>query len=335
MLAQPLRVAGMLILPAVLSACAQRPNVPTILQPTLGPPPAPQLWLAPGQQDPTPPPPTPRIQMATDLIYLIQHIVAPDTWTPGTGTSCISELDGRLIITTRRENHEAIAKLLAHLREQRSVSFQLSATFIEVPAARDHLLSRFVADYGGIWGSEGILTTRDAAEFSRIAGSLPEARIATMPHLFLHNGETICAAALQTRQVRVKDTDGLGTVPMRFREGDLLQVCATASEDRQYITVTTSPRVSRLGPGGEEYAFAGSLNLVTTMTIPSGGSLLLKTPICRGRIRGTKGNEVLTEWQPLSQETNSQLYVLITPSLTVSASTKASRSSTTAAALPR
>jgi beta-lactamase regulating signal transducer with metallopeptidase domain len=211
---------------------------------------------------PAPPATLPTRDEATDRIMdLVRETVDPASWNAPGRPGAIRALSGQLIVTHRRDAHASVAALLAQLRETRAIQVMVEARFLAFDkAAVEHLPEPLRASVktalsDGADKSAGVhLTDAQVAELLRAMQASADSTTLTAPRMTLFNGQR-AYVAITTQQAYVADLkvvrgrDGkvsYDPVVEVTNSGLIMDVQATVSADRRYVTTTLRPRLSNL-----------------------------------------------------------------------------------------
>jgi beta-lactamase regulating signal transducer with metallopeptidase domain len=215
-----------------------------------------------------------RQEMVKSIIKLIEDTVATDSWKDNGGSvGALRELQGQLIVTQTPENHRDIVNLLDQLRESRGIQVNVEARFI---SCDEQVVKKLMAEWrekaapangpgpttrpagsakrGGQAAGGIYLDDEQVKQFLHDAESTPGAAIVAAPRITLFNGQRayvrVGTSRAYTRDYTTMRTAGGDTrydpVVATAEAGLLMDVEATASADRQDITLTLRPRISAL-----------------------------------------------------------------------------------------
>ena len=171
----------------------------------------------------------------------------------GAERASIHEEAGQLIVTQAPANHRKLERLIAQLREARSLQVTVQSYVIRGDKAGDQ-----IARAAGNWHQAG-----DAAQLIYLTGhqmrTLLETRpvgveLLTAPRLTVFNGqrahvivasETPYVAGYEPVDFAFEGRQ-LEPVTKTVHSGVVIDCCPTVSSDRKYVTLTLMPRVSTL-----------------------------------------------------------------------------------------
>lgn len=255
-----------------------------------------------------------RDELVKQIITLIEDTVASDGWKDRGGSICaLRELQGQLIVTQTPENQREIVKLLEQLRESRSIQVQVAARCI---SCRESVVAELLSKWqktttpikqptpidrpAMLRSSAGFGVFLDDAQVNQLLRARersPQSAVLTAPRLTLFNGQRARVKATSPRQY-VRDYATVRTPQGDTRyeainatadPGLILDVQATVSADRKYVTLTLRPKVSALlgmnsapwpsrPPGSNQLVQEPRMKvseLQTTVTVPDQGTVLL------------------------------------------------------------
>lgn len=239
--------------------------------------------------------PASRGERVAQLIGLIEGAIERGTWKTDQGLiGSIQELGGQLIVTHTPEVHARIATLLARLRESRAVQVHVEARFMA--ADSDFVPTLLGRAMDPARGDSIFLDDAAVADLLRRVAVGDRATTLTAPKILLFNGQS-ASVNVSTQQAYIADY-AMTRSPAGERRfepridaaesGVSMEVQATLSADRKYVTLTLGPRTTRL-IALHSVPFAGDpasgLNvqvpevettaLRTTVNVPDGGTLLM------------------------------------------------------------
>jgi beta-lactamase regulating signal transducer with metallopeptidase domain len=245
------------------------------------------------------------------VVRLVTQTIDPDSWRENGGSvGAIKELSGQLVVTQTPENHRDLTHLIEQLHEGKSIQVTVEGRFISCDdgeidgliarwrkeAAATRPASRPAADPAAAAG--GLAKTRPAAgdgadpatagvfltnpqadELLAAIQRSPAASVVTAPRLTVFNGQrayvlvstqrayvrdfaTVVAAGGETRYEPIIDT---------VEAGVMLDVQATASANRQYVSLSLRPRLSAM-TGKKEVPWPGR---------PAGSTLTVQEPVVK------------------------------------------------------
>ena len=237
---------------------------------------------------------------AIDALKDLVMTIDPVSWRErANGPGIVDDEAGQLIVTQTPENQERVRRLLAQLRETRSVQVALQTYVIRGANAGDQI------DRAGCkWHQAG-----EAAQFVYVTGgqmrSLLKTRPAgvellTAPRLTVFNGqrahvivanETPYVAGYEPVDIAFEGRR-LEPVTKTVYSGVVIDCCPTVSSDRRYVTLTLLPRLSTLRdltstpwPGAPEdradlkvqvpHLTTAAVNV--TVSVPDQGWVLVRT----------------------------------------------------------
>jgi hypothetical protein len=196
----------------------------------------------------------PSAERVRKLIDLITEAVDPDSWgdTDGGSAGTIRELEGQLIVTQTKPNHQQIVDLLEKLRESRGPQITVEGRYIwldpsTLPAnLRDKLRSR-------TRGGEQSLKHDEVTTLVKHAAPDRDTAMMTMPRVTLFNrrrgcvmtsSETQFVSGFKPAKPGAKPEPELSSV----MTGSLFDVAATLTgdRDRKYVQLKLRPRLVKL-----------------------------------------------------------------------------------------
>jgi beta-lactamase regulating signal transducer with metallopeptidase domain len=195
------------------------------------------------------------IQEVTDLI---KETVDPDSWRENGGTvGAMREIQGQLIVTQTPQIHQQIAALLTQLREPRGVQVMVESRFVTLdPATLDESLRQKLMPSFQSKDKPGVafLTDEDVQAVLGATKQQEQSTIITAPRLTLFNGQRAYVMVGTDRAyvsgfTATKQGDGKTKWEPETsiaHAGVTLDVSATCSADRKYVTLTLRPESSRL-----------------------------------------------------------------------------------------
>lgn len=263
----------------------------------------PTLGAAPATAPADPPPAElsmTRRERTDAIIKLVRETVDPPSWDKIGAT--IRDDSDRLVIRQTPGNHEQIARLLGQLRETRGLQITVAARFLSVDDLDATLRSVGLTLPGAATQALVPGTYLDGEQVGRLLKAAEAGRGVTSlstPRITLFNGQrAYVMMATETAYVsELKAVAGPGGAvryepqTASFSTGNVLDVQATVSSDRKYVTMTLRPQISQLegmetvpSPAGAPRAadvpqvhrpklYVG--NLKTTVSVPNGGTLFL------------------------------------------------------------
>jgi len=235
--------------------------------------------------------PASRDELVEQIIALIEDTVATDSWKArGGSVGALRELQGQLIVTQTPENQRELANLLEQLRETRSIQVQIEARYV---ACDEQVVKGLIAEWQKTAApmTRPILLThpttrQDAAgiflddaqvnQLLRASEKAPNSAVLAAPRITLFNGQRAYVRVTSLRAY-VRDYTAVRTPQGDIRydpvnavaeSGLAMDVQATASADRRYVTLTLRPMVSAL------------LGMKRTpwLSRPSGSNLIIEEP---------------------------------------------------------
>lgn len=260
-----------------------------------------------------------RQELVSQLTQLLTDTIESNTWKANGGMiGSIQEIGGQLIITQTPATLDAVAQLLTTLREGRGVQVMVEARFVAVdPALVPTILGRSASDAKPGEPAATMLSDAQVAEFLRQVQSGKDAATLTAPRLTLFNGQSAYVkVATPTSYISNYTMTQAAGGERRFEpqtaeaiSGVTLEVQATLSADRRYVTLTLGPTVTRL-VRLESVPFAGdpksglsvqkpvmeNQSIRTTVSVADGGTLLLSAGLISGDLgRPETGGAVLSD----------------------------------------
>ena len=252
----------------------------------------------------TRPAPT-REELVKQIIRLIEETIDTKSWKDHGGKAgAVRELQGQLIVTQTPENHRSLVTLLEQLRESRSIQVFVQARYI---ACDEQVVKALIAK----WQQAAGPTTRPAGQpaidifldqaqvdqFLRATRSDPQSAVLAAPRITLFNGQR-AGVVVATERAYISDyamvRNAAGETryePVRdvVEPGLVVDVAATVSADRKFVSLTLRPKVSALlemkqvpwpsRPPGSNLMIGQPLmkvsELQTTASIPNDRTLLL------------------------------------------------------------
>jgi type II secretory pathway component GspD/PulD (secretin) len=199
-----------------------------------------------------------RADRIKEVMDLIQETVAADSWREAGGTvGAMRQIQGQLIVTQTPENQQQIATLLAQLREPRGVQVMVEARFVMLdPATLDESLRQKLMPSFQSKDKPGVafLTDEDVKAVLGASQRQEQSTIITAPRLTLFNGQRAYVMVGTDRAyvsgfAATKKDDGKTKWEPETsiaHAGVMLDVTATCSADRKYVTLTLRPESSRL-----------------------------------------------------------------------------------------
>ncbi len=172
----------------------------------------------------------------------------------GGTTGSIRELSGQLIITQTPENMSQVEALLHSLRQGTGVVLNVETRFISVDTGRWWPELQAILQPALDKSAPFTLTTAKYRDLMQAVRSTKAAELLTAPRITLFNGQhASVSVGSQTSYISgftpVKSPNG----DMRYEpqssnlsEGITLDVTATASADRQSVTLAFHPKLSKL-----------------------------------------------------------------------------------------
>jgi bla regulator protein BlaR1 len=218
------------------------------------------------------------------IIKLVQETVDPNSWKE---YATIREHAKQLIVYQTAENQQVMSSLLIKLRESRGIEITVEARFIQVDTERMKVPVNTC-----------FLDDDQVTALLKTAESTAQSSELSAPRLTLFNGQRAWVGFMnETPYVSdltaVRGKDGKVSyqpVISKVTDGTVLDVQATVSVDRHYVTITVRPQLSSLlelrsekwkgSLPGEKDLFVQvpmvkASSLATTCSIPNGGTLLL------------------------------------------------------------
>lgn len=218
--------------------------------------------------DPGKPPetPQPRAERVAALTKLIRETIDPRSWTP-TRRGSIVEDHGQLVVAQTTENHAALGSLLDQLRETRQIQVVTQTRFVSFdPTAlagadpaweilRSVGEARQATEAGGTAASPLYLSPEQMTALLAEIGRQPDAATLMAPRLTTFNGQRAFVKVATQRayvgDLTVKRDEeaafkGYDPVVESAEAGMTVDLQATASADRKYLTVTVRPKLSKL-----------------------------------------------------------------------------------------
>jgi beta-lactamase regulating signal transducer with metallopeptidase domain/type II secretory pathway component GspD/PulD (secretin) len=257
---------------------------------------------------PTTAPAKPTVNPTASLIDLIRSSIDPESWQSAGGHGSIKETDGQFVITQSPQNHQEIVQLLNQLREGRNLRIMVSTQFVSIDPAALTLLPAALRDkilpalHSGERPVGAPLTDAEVNKLLQTMQGLKSCTILSTPRLTLFNGQrayivsqTQRAYAADLQVIRNKDNSvKYDPIVKTASSGILLDVKATVSADRRFVTASLRPRFSELvrmetrpfdkippdQKGVEprptvQHPVMRVRDIKTTVSIPDGGTLLL------------------------------------------------------------
>jgi type II secretory pathway component GspD/PulD (secretin) len=241
-------------------------------------------------------------------------------------------------VTAPPDTQAQLKALLDQLRETRAIQATIETRFITLdletlaPALRD----KFRQSFGKPGAPKAVfLDENDTAAILAATQKQRESTILTAPRVTLFNGQRAYVQVATERAyvsgfTIVKNEKGetrYEPYASTVSSGVLLDVQATASADRKFVTVTLKPKLTRLegltpipwdaAPAGVKNLFVQvpivlTQELQTTVSVPDGGTLLLG-----GFVENASG---LPQTRPATQPATRpvmDLYMLVKPTMIV------------------
>ena len=257
-------------------------------------------------------------RMAQDISNLIRETVDRESWTDNGGkTGQLKFLSGQLVITQTRENHQEIAGLLDKLRESRSIQISIEMRFIGVrrgllaDIARQAGVELDTADKASPPADAKAPTIRfrfcvDDAKLKTVLAAVQAAKDATVlsaPRMTMFNGQT-GTVTVGTERAHISGyragkpgEEKWVPVTATVSDGINVEVQATVSADRKFVTARLHPRVAEFRRMREEpwdKAPAGEKLMVqkpemdvqeinSVVSVPDGQTLMIVLPKAAGK----------------------------------------------------
>jgi hypothetical protein len=213
-----------------------------------------------------PEPPTPPAERAAALTKLIRETIDPASWTtPNRGS--IVEDRGQLVVAQTAENHAGLGMLLDQLRETRQIQMLTQTRFVSFDptalAAADpaweilHSVgeARQTTGTGKMAVSPLFLSPEQMTTLLAEIARQHDAATLTAPRMTTFNGQR-AFVKVATQRAYVADLKVTRDKTGAFKSYDpvidtaesgmTVDVQATASADRKYVTVTVRPKLSKL-----------------------------------------------------------------------------------------
>ncbi|MEZ0265610.1 MAG: M56 family metallopeptidase [Phycisphaerae bacterium] len=219
----------------------------------------------------TPAQPGPAVRDPTaHLIALIRDTIDPQSWAApkladaqSTSPYGLRELSGQLIVRQTRANHDALDRLLSQLRQTRGIQITVEARFVlfdvdalaKADPAAAALLELPKAEKGApLKTAATYLTEVQLNTILRAAQSLPETTTLSAPRVTTFNGQRAYVKVAHQRAYVADYTVTRGAdgkpayeaVAEVAESGLTLDVQATASADRKYVTLNLRPHIAKL-----------------------------------------------------------------------------------------
>lgn len=218
--------------------------------------------------DPDKPPkmPQPRAERAAALTKLVRETVDPTSWTTARGRSIVED-HGQLVVAQTAENHAGLGRLLDQLRETRQIQMVTQTRFVSfdptalagADPAWDILRSvgeaRQATEAGRTTGSPLYLSPEQMTALLAEIARQHDATTLTAPRITTFNGQRAFAKVASQRayvgDLKVKRDEAgafksYDPVIESAESGMTVDLQATASADRKYLTVTVRPKLSKL-----------------------------------------------------------------------------------------
>ncbi|HYE17150.1 MAG TPA: M56 family metallopeptidase [Tepidisphaeraceae bacterium] len=205
------------------------------------------------------------------LISLIRDTIDPPSWPaaklPGAQSPSpygIRELSGQLIVRQTRANHDALTTLLTQLRQTRGIQITVEARFVlfdlDALAKADPAAAALLSDLqhadknAPLKPAPTYLTEPQLNTILRAAQSLQETTTLSAPRVTTFNGQRAYVKIAHQRAYTAdyKITRGPDGKPAYepvaevAESGLTLDVQATASADRKYVTLNLRPHIAKL-----------------------------------------------------------------------------------------
>ena len=187
-----------------------------------------------------------REALVAELTALIQETIAPDSWdTKGGKTGSISHRAGQLAVTHTARHQAQVKRLLEQVRESRAVQISVEARFI---STKPDVIKKFKLE-----PREGDAQTFMDAEqvnaFLRAVQGDVDGEVLTAPRLTLMNGHRgeITIGEEVAYLAGFKEVNGqFQPEPASYlREGTSMELTATVSADRKYVTMDARSTVTK------------------------------------------------------------------------------------------
>jgi type II secretory pathway component GspD/PulD (secretin) len=247
------------------------------------------------------------------IIGVIEQTIAPESWKDHGGSGTIRELQGQLIIRQMPENQALISKLLDQLHEAGGVQVTVE---VRIVSCDDTLTNALLADWQkaaapatqpvvkvepttrpGVSSPAFHLSEAQVNQFLLKAQSADAASILSAPRISLFSGQraSVQVTSAQTyvsEYAIVQSPDGqkrYDPVRATVEPGLMLDVRATVSSDRKFVTLNLRSKVSALlgmkhvpwpsRPEGSTLMVdepqIKSSDLQSTIKIPNNGTVVL------------------------------------------------------------
>jgi len=192
-------------------------------------------------------------KIAADLINLLEDCVAPDTWkNRGGSLATIDEANGQLVVYQTRTNQDLVGRILAQLREGRSIQISVEARFLKGDA-----VTKKVAEWIGSHDPKApemtYLDETQTADLLQLAKSDQASSTISAPRLTLFNGQrayvTVSTSRAYVASLTPVIADGAKGFDPEIRtieSGIILDCQATAAANRKSVTLTLRPQVANL-----------------------------------------------------------------------------------------
>jgi len=196
-------------------------------------------------------------EMADEVIKSLKAQIDPTSWSDNGGKlGSIRFRNGLLLVMQSRQNQERVAKLLDKLREATGIQVSIEARFVSLPTKlmREQKLDLpelFTVKKTGEKIRGQFMDSDRVNEITRAVGAADDATVLTAPRATILNGQqaSVVVAQQQAYISGWSDPDENGKRKQEVSTADtgvFLDVQATVSADRKYVTLVVKPRVSQL-----------------------------------------------------------------------------------------
>ncbi|MBN1555637.1 MAG: carboxypeptidase regulatory-like domain-containing protein [Phycisphaerae bacterium] len=268
-----------------------------------------------------------RSEMRKVLLQTFQTSYSEKGWSPKPGGGKAEIQKGNLIVTQTPECHKNIQKLLKRLRSMRGLRIRTETRFITFPKDVGEKMQAWLRNQNlndkktAKKSIRGIfLTPMQADALLKETQKYKSANTLTAPAVTTFNGQRAYVSAAKNQAVLFSQPGTEEKVVEYFREGTVLDIDATLSQDRKYVTMNLKPIHTNLVSADKEVTYdMGSLDM--TVSLPDEGTLLMFIPSQRWQAQGVKpitGPDGKTTHEVISQKipgATEQLWLMVKPKI--------------------
>ncbi len=244
-----------------------------------------------------------RRELVEQITSLVRDTVDPASWIENGGRiGQIREIGGQLIVTQSPSGHDGIARLLAVLRQNRSLQISVETRLILIDPTRvpegalkgrlnEIEQGKANLDVKGDW----FLVNDEVAKLLAEVKAIPDASLISAPRLTIFNGQRAFVQVVTQHpyvsDVRRGAADKKWEVVHDIAESGIhVNVAGAIAADRKYVTLTVNPKLSTLArmenvpttlpadaPAGVQVQrpVIRAQELSTSVSIPDGGTVVL------------------------------------------------------------